>query len=63
MIQVSDLQEKELWEKIFQELDHNKDWREFCDENLPGGMGEVHDDNLQSFVAQLIASYIEKYEM
>ncbi len=52
---------EELWEKIFDELDRNQDWNEFCDKWAPTGTFDIDDDNLQSFIAQLLAEEREKH--
>jgi hypothetical protein len=43
-------------DKTFSELDNNKIFRDFCEKHAPDGMfHELHDDNLQSMIAELLA--------
>lgn len=46
----------EQFDKEFTELDNNKIFKDFCEKYAPAGMfHELHDDNLQSMIAELLA--------
>lgn len=47
---------EEDWEEEFERLDNNEEFNEFCREWLPTGMGNVHDDIVQTMVARIVAS-------
>jgi len=46
----------EQFDKEFAKLDNNKIFRDFCEKYAPAGIfHELHDDNLQSMIAELLA--------
>ncbi len=52
----------EQFDKTFSELDNNKIFRDFCEKHAPDGMfHELHDDNLQSMIAELLAERDEAF--
>lgn len=51
---------KPQWEEEFDKIGTNEIFTEFCERYLPGGMGEVHDDVLQTLVAEIVATQIDK---
>lgn len=45
----------EQFDKEFAKLDNNKIFRDFCEKYAPDGIfHELHDDNLQSMIAELL---------